>query len=244
MELKRGSGSEERGETTVVLVHGAFHGSWCWDFVVEELTSRGIPVLAVDLPSGESSRHANIGLAEDAAKLRDGVAGIAGSAIVCGHSYGGMVISEAMQGLENVDHLVYLAAAAPRVGECMLEIFAGEEGSAFGASLRELDNGRIGVDAELASDIFYHDCKEEIARWAVSNLAPHTLTSFTTPASRAPWMETDSTYIICSEDRVIPVSVQEKHAKRCRRSVCWTTSHSPMLSQPSLLATLLAELAT
>lgn len=243
MASKRGPDPENRAETTVVLVHGAFHGSWCWDYVAEELTSRGIPVLAVNLPSREATPLMGDGLAEDARTVHDLVAGIEGPVVICGHSYGGMVISEAMQGLGNVCHLVYLAAAAPEIGECMLEILAGAEEGALGAALRELEDGRIDVDPKMAGDIFYHDCEAEIARWAVSNLVPHRLSSFTTAASRAPWRELDCTYVICREDRVVPVSNQERHAKRCRRSVNWVTGHSPMLSQPSRLAALLADLA-
>src|ERR1700683_5271907 len=100
---------------TVVLVHGAWHGAWCWDQVVGPLEARGIPVVALDLPGHGASPEPLGDLATDAAALRAALDRV-DTAVVCGHSYGGAVISD---GAEHpaVRHLVYLAAILLDVGE-------------------------------------------------------------------------------------------------------------------------------
>src|SRR5260370_41572367 len=73
---------------TVVLVHGACHGAWCWHKVVAGLTDRGIPTVAVDLPGHGESREPLGDLAADAAALRATLDRL-GPSVVCGHPYGG-----------------------------------------------------------------------------------------------------------------------------------------------------------
>jgi pimeloyl-ACP methyl ester carboxylesterase len=239
MELK----SQDSQLGTVLLVHGAFHGAWCWKLVVEELEGMGIPVRTVDLPGHGESDLSLGGLGDDATVVRDMIRGCSGPIVLCGHSYGGVVISEAVEPESNVAHLVYVAAGVPDVGECMLDNMAGEDERGLSSVLRFPAPGVIEVDPVGAPGIFYNDCDEEIAAWAGSNLDEQLTCSLAEPATQAPWRGLDSTYIICSQDRVVPTSAQQNLAKRCSRSLVWNTSHSPMLSQPGRLASLLAELA-
>src|SRR5689334_12110464 len=102
---------------TVVLVHGAFHGAWCWSKVVPLLEEAGIPVVAVDLPGHGDSPGPPGDLYDAAAHVRAALDGIAGLKVVCGHSYGGAVITEATADRADVTQLVYLAALMPDVGE-------------------------------------------------------------------------------------------------------------------------------
>jgi pimeloyl-ACP methyl ester carboxylesterase len=86
---------------THVLVHGAWHGPWCWDAVKAELNNR--EVVTVQLPSvgGRS-----VGMYDDARILRETVARIDGPVVVTAHSYGGVVATEALSGLGNIAHIV------------------------------------------------------------------------------------------------------------------------------------------
>src|SRR5438477_12152772 len=93
----------DRGRLTVgqvVLIHGAWHGAWCWDGVARELQRQHVSVEVVNLPL--------TGLADDVAAARVAIEGAGEGAVVCGHSYGGMVISNAATGLPGVKRLVYL----------------------------------------------------------------------------------------------------------------------------------------
>ncbi len=228
---------------TVLLVHGAFHGAWCWDLVVEGLTNKGVAVRALDLPGHGESQEALAALEADASAVRSAIADCQGPVVLCGHSYGGVVITEAVSPGDSVQHLVYIAAGVPDVGECMLENMSGEDGDALSAAIRVPRSGVIEVDPDHAAGIFYNDCDDEIAAWASARLDEQTSKSLVDRVSQAPWRDLDSTYVICSQDRVVPVSAQQVLAKRCSRSVIWDTSHSPMLSQPDRLVSLLTELA-
>jgi pimeloyl-ACP methyl ester carboxylesterase len=93
---------------TVVLVHGAWHGGWCWEKVIPLLEAAGVDSVAVDLPLTS--------LREDADATRTALDAVPGEAVLCGHSYGGAVITEAGHH-PAVAHLAYLTAFACDEGE-------------------------------------------------------------------------------------------------------------------------------
>ena len=108
----------------VVLVHGAWHGAWCWASLQAELERRGVPSLAVDLPGHGASTAPLSDLYGDAAEvsnvltmLRD--RGVTDPVLV-GHSYGGAVITEASHRTPLASHLVYIAAFALNSGESVM----------------------------------------------------------------------------------------------------------------------------
>jgi pimeloyl-ACP methyl ester carboxylesterase len=103
---------------TVVLIHGAWHGAWCWDRVVALLETANIPTVAVDLPGHGASTEPLGDLYTHTAYVHDLLDGIDGPIVLCGHSYGGAVISEAAAGVDTVHHLVYLCAIVPTSASC------------------------------------------------------------------------------------------------------------------------------
>jgi pimeloyl-ACP methyl ester carboxylesterase len=129
---------------TVVLVHGAFHGAWCWKYVASALRARGVDVRCFDLP-GHGDSTAPLGsLAEDAQAVRQVLDACTGEVVVCGHSYGGMVIGEAVgRETERVRHLLYVAAAMPDVGESLSDCFPG-------LLAAELENGTMSAGHDSA----------------------------------------------------------------------------------------------
>jgi len=234
-------------KATVVLVHGAFHGAWCWKLVEEGLGAAGIPVRAQDLPGHGASAESLGSLAEDAEAVRRVLASCDGPVVLCGHSYGGAVITEAVdEGAEGacVEHLVYLAAAVPDVGESMVDVIPEIAESVLASAVDFRSDGTSLVDPTRAAGIFYPDCDDATAQWAVSQLGSQQSGSFLVPATRAPWRKLPATYVVCGDDAVIPVSAQQRQAQRCPERVVWDTSHSPMLSQPDLLISLLGDLAS
>ncbi len=231
---------------TVVLVHGAFHGAWCWKYVAEGLRERGLAVRCFDLP-GHGASPAPLGsLAEDAQAVREVLADVPGEVVLCGHSYGGVVITEAAgDQIDRLRHMVYLAAAIPDAGESLADCFPGliEAELENGTVSASDGSGGIMPDPDRAVDRFYPDCDALIAEWAVAQLDGQDPRSFIDAASAAPWRSVESTYVICSEDLVLPPCFQQRLAKRCSRSFEWVSSHSPMLSQPDRVVGLLADLA-
>lgn len=229
-------------EPTILLVHGAFHGAWCWEPVLDGLREAGIGALAVDLPGhGESAENLG-GLRADADHLRTVLESCGGPVVLCGHSYGGSVISEAAERAHSVTHLVYIAGVMPEVGESLGETVPEIWSSPIAHSLRPRSDGTVTIDPSRAREIFYGRCPSGRAEWAVSRLGPQHPASFDEAASRTAWREIASTYVVCTEDRAIDVGAQERMAKRASGVVRWSTDHSPMLSAPDKLVGLLTSL--
>jgi pimeloyl-ACP methyl ester carboxylesterase len=230
---------------TVVLVHGAWHGAWCWDQVVERLDRRGVPSLALDLPGHGDSREPLGDLGTDAAALRGVLDGL-DAAVVCGHSYGGAVISDGAAH-PAARHLVYLAALLLDVGESCSASAASappsDEPGLLDGAIQAGPDGQVALDPSLAPAALYGDCAPADVERAVAHLGPQAYASLTAPAAHAAWREVPSTYVVCRDDRAIPASMQRQLATRAETVLEWPTSHSPFLSRPDLVADLLASRA-
>ena len=219
--------------TTVVLVHGAWHGAWSWSALSAELAERSIDHLTLDLPS---VGDANADLSADVAALVAAVSGVEGRLVLVGHSYGGVVITQAAAGLDAVERLVYVTAFMPDVGESLLDqvdygplewiVPAGE--------------GLLAVEQGGEMDLFYADVEPSVAADAVSRLQPQAASSFSQPVTTASWRDIPATYVVCTGDRCIPPDAQRRWAERAQEVVEIEASHSPFLSQPSDLADVLA----
>jgi len=231
-------------DTTVVLVHGAFHGAWCWSRVVDGLAALGIAALAVDLPEFDAEEKTALGLQRDAEAVRDVLRACSGRVVVCGHSYGGVVVTEAVTPETPASHLVYLAAAVPDVDEGLADCIPNLTQAPIFRAMAPGPGDSLLIDPEKAADIFYNDCESELATWAAAQLRPQTAGCLTEGVTRAAWRDVESTYILCEQDLVLSGLVQEAMAKRCTRVARWSTSHSPMLSRPELAIDLLADLAS
>jgi pimeloyl-ACP methyl ester carboxylesterase len=224
--------------TTVVLVHGAFHGAWCWEPVRSALDERGVANLAPELPL--------TGLDTDASTVAAMLDAVDGPVVLCGHSYGGMVISRAASGRDDVDRLVYLCAV--QVADDG-EMSANMQPTMLMEHLVHGDDGAMSVDLEFAAECFYHDCAPAVAADAVAKLRPMPVgigpSSTAAPETVAPaWLTIPSTYVVCTDDRTLHPDTQRAMSQHATDVVTWDTSHSPMLSQPALVADLLAELAS
>jgi pimeloyl-ACP methyl ester carboxylesterase len=212
--------------TSYVLVHGAWHGAWCWERVQEHLPG----AVAIDLPSNHVD---GAGLTDDVAAVRAVLDGME-DVVLCGHSYGGAVITEA-GAHDNVSHLVYLCAFVLDVGETVMENAAPPTPpTALTAAIRP-DGDWVGIDPDGARTAFYGDCDET----PVERLVPHGLAAFTTPVAVAAWKVKPSTYVLCTKDEAVHPDLQRWLATRCTGTVELDASHSPMLSVPGRVAEVL-----
>jgi pimeloyl-ACP methyl ester carboxylesterase len=224
---------------TLLLVHGAWHGSWCWERVVPLLEQRGIAVATVDLPSVGHARASSISraLSGDAAAVVATIDALSGPVVLCGHSYGGMVISHAAAGLTRVVGLVYLCAFVPLPGESLVA----SSGNQHAPWIQLLDDGMSLPDPSRAAEVFYADCDAATQAWAVSRLRPQHAAAFNEPVPRPAWREIPSTYVVCAEDRALVPDLQRTvFAPRVSHVLELAAGHSPFLSQPQRLADTLA----
>jgi pimeloyl-ACP methyl ester carboxylesterase len=225
--------------STVVLVHGGWHGSWCWAQVVPLLDRRGISVRTIDLPSIDADPDDRSTLSGDAAAVAALLDDLQAPALLCGHSYGGMVITQAAASRQDVARLVYLCAFMPDTGESLLSII-GERAP----WIVVLEDGRWLPDLDQAAATFYADCDAATQRASIARLRPMPTAPVEEPVSAAPWRDIPSTYVVCTQDMAIPVEWQrELFAPRADDVVELEASHSPFFSRPSAVADLLAERA-
>jgi pimeloyl-ACP methyl ester carboxylesterase len=213
----------------VVLIHGAWHGPWCWDAVVRELDARGVESVAVELPL--------TGYANDVAAAHDAIVKAGADSVVCGHSYGGMVISQAAAGTTGVRRLVYLTAFQTEPGEDPITLMQ-EDPSPLLTAI-QVDERGLTVDPTRLHEVFYHDSDPSIAATIAPKLRPMPVGDTWASAEPA-WKTVPSTYVVCSTDRAISPSVQRKMSKRATEVVEWPTDHSPFLTRPAAVADLLA----
>jgi pimeloyl-ACP methyl ester carboxylesterase len=218
--------------TTIVLTHGAFHGSWCFEPLVAELKARGATIALVDLPLTD--------LAEDAAAVTEVLDTIEGPVILLGHSYGGAVVTVAGNH-PSVERLVYLTALGPDAGELGSggPMTIGEQ---FLTTMRVGDDGLPFIDPEFAAQIFYPDIDpDEAARWA-TKLRPGN-TGGSVVVEKAAWRSTPTTYVVCTDDPILLVDGQRAVAERMGADVVeMPGDHSPMVARPAELADILVAL--
>jgi pimeloyl-ACP methyl ester carboxylesterase len=136
--------SSTSGETTVVLVHGAFADAGSWQFVTERLVKADVPVRAIVNPLR--------GVAADAAYVASMIRQVPGPVLAVGHSYGGAVITNAVPRTDNVVGLVYVAAFAPDEGEVLGDIVGRSKDSVLTGALEEYQYP-TGKGSETATEL-------------------------------------------------------------------------------------------
>jgi pimeloyl-ACP methyl ester carboxylesterase len=209
-----------------------------WDRVLPLLAERSVDARAVDLPSCRTSPPPLVGLAGDEAAVAGVLDQVDGEIVLCGHSYGGMVITGAALGHARVRRLLYLCAFMPAEGESLLGMFGGAVPSFWRIRddltvLPELDEAAL-----RASDLDPED------RLLMKNRrTPQSLTAYTEPPTGIAWRSIPSTYAVCSNDTSLPTELQRTLALRATETVELPTGHQPMLTRPELVANLLARLA-
>ncbi len=203
----------------VILVHGAWVGPDTWEFVTAPLRERGHRVEAVALHRGT--------LAADTAAVQEVVDRFGIAAVVCGWSYGGMVITgvELLPG----SHLVYVCAFMPDEHESALSL--NECYPAEVAALVSVDEaGDLVLTGDEIDDIVWADAPADRAATARASLRAQAMATMVEPPVRAAWRDTASTYVVGTQDRLVHPDLQREMARRADDVVEWETSHAPMLS--------------
>jgi pimeloyl-ACP methyl ester carboxylesterase len=229
--------------STYVLVHGSFHGGWCWDGIVTRLTRAGHRAVAVDLPGRGADRRpaATLTLEDYAQKVVDAVATEKEPVVLVGHSMGGVVITQAAERApERIARLAYVCAFLPAHGQSLLELAQSDgESVLLGNLVIEERRGTHHVRPEGARESFYHDCSDDDAARAAARLVPESLAVVATPVqtTAARFGRVPRSYIECSDDRALGPSLQKRmHAATPCRVTRIVSGHSPFFSRPDELA--------
>lgn len=225
---------------TLVLVHGAWHGAWCWQPLIEQLPD--LDVRTVALRSSGQDPAALGGLYDDAETVAKAIAAVGGPTVLVGHSYGGSPVTEAAAAAGDVQRVIYLSALMQDVGDSVLSLVDGVHPPYW--DVHEQPRGEAGhgyFEATQAEHVLYGDVEPRLAQQAAARLGRQSLASVTQPLTQAAWRTVPSTYILCEQDLALPLPLQEAMATRAQRTVRLRSGHSPFLSQPAELARLLRQ---
>jgi pimeloyl-ACP methyl ester carboxylesterase len=221
----------------IVLVHGFWGGAAHWAKVIVELSKLG----HTDLHAVENPLTS---LADDAERTRKMVAQVKGPVLLVGHSYGGMVITEAGEH-PNVKGLVHIAAFAPEVGESLATIGPAAPPPPGGANVAPDSDGHIWINPAKFGESFCQDLPaDEQLVMAVTQKAPLGSTA-ASPATKTAWKTRPSWYQISSEDRMIHPDNQKRMAERIspKKIITLAAGHASLASKPVEVAALIDEAA-
>lgn len=235
---------------TYVLIHGAWHGAWCWNNVVPRLEKQGHRVLAPDLPGHgrDKTPIPQVSLQAYADRACEVLDAQSEPVVLVGHSMGGLVITQAAeQRPQKIKTLVYLTAFLLRDGESLLEVAEGDtEAQVLPNLIMAPDETYATVREDALKEVFYGDCSDEDVARARSLLVPQATAVFATPVHTTAenFGRIPRVYIECLLDRAISPAVQKKMhtALPCQKVISMETSHSPFFSAPEALAAHLATL--
>jgi pimeloyl-ACP methyl ester carboxylesterase len=223
---------------TLVFVHGACvrDAAWWWSGMMAPLAAHGIASIAVPLPSCGEGPGAGLGdLPADVAACRRAIAAAEGPVILCGHSYGGMVITEA--GCDDrVIQLLYVASVMPGAGQSQAAL----TGSEPAPWMLPGTDGTVGVRPDLVRELFLQDCDEATIEQALARLTRQSVTPFTQAPRQIAWQGKPATYVVCTDDLAIPAEVQRQRVREGTRVLEFEAGHHPFLSRPSAFADTIA----
>jgi pimeloyl-ACP methyl ester carboxylesterase len=229
----------------MVLVHGAFASGWCWDPVVPGLEAAGHLVEVIDLPGTGSDRTPveEIDLRRYADRVVTHMAGGDESAILVGHSMGGMVITQAAAlAPRRLSRLVYVCAFLPHAGQSLLALTQLPEGADDQVQANLVVEGDPPVATMRPGserDAIFGCCTDEQAAWAIERLGPQPLQPFLGPVEDpdGALADVECAYVVCSRDRAIPPALQRRMIAEhgVTRVVELDTDHAPFLSATAQL---------
>lgn len=216
----------------VVLVHGAWADGSSWSKVIPLLQNKGLNVTAVQLPLTS--------LDDDIAVTRNMLAAEKGPTVLVGHSYGGLVITGAANGVPNVNALVYIAAFGLDEDESIERMGKQGPAPAGATQIRPDDRGFLWINREGFAQAFAADVDPVEASVMAAVQGPLSIKSFAGQSGPPAWKHIPSWYMVATDDQMIPPQAEEFMAKRMGATVrSVPSSHAAMVSHPKEVADLI-----
>jgi len=220
---------------SVVLVHGGFVDGSGWQGVHKALSGQGFEVIVVQNPT--------ITLADDVAVTRRAIAAAKHPVVLVGHSYGGVVITEAGND-PKVASLVYVAAFAPDSGESVETLIANPPPDAPVPPILPPQDGFLALDKSKFAASFAADVEPGLAQFMADSQVPWGVEALAGKVSSPAWKSKPTHYIVATDDHMIPPPAQRQMAQRAGAQVSETGgSHAFYVANPQTVADVIAQAA-
>jgi len=217
----------------VVLVHGGFVDGSGWEGVYRALRKDGYAVTVVQNPT--------ISLGDDVRVTKRAIATLEGPVLLVGHSYGGVVITEAGNDPKVVG-LVYIAAFAPDSGESVSSLIKDPPPGAPVPPILPPQDGYLFLDKAKFHASFAADVDPEKAEFMAASQVPWGVEALSGSITQPAWKTKPSWYLVATDDRMIPPPAQRFMSKRAGATVVEVPgSHSVYVSRPDAVAALIAK---
>ena len=220
---------------TIVLVHGGFVDGSGWEGVYNILKKDGFDVVVVQNPT--------ISLADDVAVTKRAIATAKGDVVLVGHSYGGVVVSEAGND-PKVTALVYITAFAPDHGESVSSLIANPAPGAPVPPILPPVDGYLFLDRDKFAASFAADVRPTLASFMADSQVPWGLEALQGAVSEPAWRSKPSYYLVATDDKMIPPAAQRMMASRAGSQVTEAPgSHAIYVSNPEVVAAVIKQAA-
>lgn len=227
--------SNQQQSKAIVLVHGGFVDGSGWVGVYNILKKKGFDVLVVQNPTKS--------LADDVAVTRAAIASQGREVILVGHSYGGVVITEAGNDPQ-VAGLVYIAAFAPDRGESVASLIANPPPGAPVPPILPPQDGYLFLDQNKFAASFAADVEPGLASFMADSQVPWGLEALAGAVSEPAWKSKPSHYLVASDDKMIPPPAQRAMAGRAKAQIVEVPgSHAVYVSRPQEVAEIIERAA-
>jgi pimeloyl-ACP methyl ester carboxylesterase len=194
----------------IVLVHGAFVDQTSWQPVADILTKKGYNVTLVENPL--TSLTADVDATKQALAKQDG------RTVLVGHSWAGVVITQAGDD-PKVSALVYVSAFAPDVGESLASLASSGPATEGGAAIHPDEKGNLTIDPKVFPSAVAADLPPKIAEALANSQLPLNHTAFEAPVTTAAWHDKPTFYVLTTKDKVIAPEAQKMFAARIKAHV-------------------------
>jgi len=231
LALGTSTAGADTAKPTIVLCHGAFADGASWNKVIPLLEAKGYAVVAIHEPLSS--------LADDVAVAKRAIAQQPGDVILVGHSYGGMIITDAGND-PKVKALVYIAAFATDANETITDLGKGKPAPPWQAQLKVDSAGFATLPADAVAKYFAPDLTPAEIKLVAATQGPISTTVFGAKVATPAWKTKPSWYLRAETDQMIDPAGQALMAKRANATVTSIrSSHVPMLSHPADVAKLI-----
>lgn len=235
---------------TYVIVPGAWQGPWAWQSVKAGLEAQGQKVIIVQLAGHEkdNTNPALINMDVYKKQVVDAINAVNGKVILVGHSLGGMIVSDVAEQIPTkIERLIYVAGYVPTSGQTLVDLANTDAGSLLGPNITSPDKVTLAVNQALLTNIFIQDGTDAEKAQVVTNykLEPAIPFQNAVTLTSANFGSVSKYYIHTAQDHAISPDLQKRMvaAAGIKSTYSLNTGHSPFLSKPDSVTTLLLKIA-